>query len=61
MENFSCSFCGSRRRDVEALIAGPRIFICSKCVATCEALGRARGPAKVVEFRPAPQQPLEAH
>ena len=30
-----CSFCGKTLHDVEKLIAGPAVFICSECVAEC--------------------------
>ena len=29
-----CSFCGKKQSQVR-LIAGPRVFICSECVALC--------------------------
>jgi hypothetical protein len=29
----TCSFCGKRKREVPKLIAGPKIYICSECVA----------------------------
>jgi len=35
MDDFSCSFCGKRRREVRKLISGPRVFICDECVALC--------------------------
>jgi hypothetical protein len=30
-----CSFCNKLKDDVEALIAGPRVFICGECVEVC--------------------------
>jgi hypothetical protein len=30
-----CSFCGKDSSTVKALIAGPTVFICDACVATC--------------------------
>ncbi len=30
-----CSFCGKREDEVEQLIAGPRVWICSECVELC--------------------------
>ena len=30
-----CSFCNKAQDDVPELIAGPRVFICSECVAVC--------------------------
>jgi len=34
-DDFHCSFCGRRRTDVRKLIAGPRVFICDRCVELC--------------------------
>ena len=51
MDDFHCSFCGKRRREVRKLISGPRVFICDECVALCndiiakeEAADRPRYP-----------------
>jgi ATP-dependent Clp protease ATP-binding subunit ClpX len=30
-----CSFCGKSHREVERVIAGPGVYICSECVALC--------------------------
>jgi hypothetical protein len=35
VEDYHCSFCGKRRREVRKLISGPRVFICDECVALC--------------------------
>lgn len=35
VEDFHCSFCGKRRREVFKLISGPRVFICDECTALC--------------------------
>ena len=35
MDDFHCSFCGKRRREVRKLISGPRVFICDQCVTLC--------------------------
>src|SRR6266545_2670358 len=35
MDDFHCSFCGKRRREVRKLISGPRVFICDECVTLC--------------------------
>jgi ATP-dependent protease Clp ATPase subunit len=32
VDDFHCSFCGKRRREVRKLISGPRVFICNECV-----------------------------
>lgn len=31
----SCSFCGKAKSEVEEIIAGPAIYICSECVELC--------------------------
>lgn len=31
----TCSFCGKNQEQVEKLIAGPRVYICSSCVKLC--------------------------
>jgi ATP-dependent Clp protease ATP-binding subunit ClpX len=35
MDDFHCSFCQKRRREVRKLISGPRVFICDECVSLC--------------------------
>src|SRR5512141_3501964 len=35
MDDFHCSFCQKRRREVRKLISGPRVFTCDECVALC--------------------------
>ena len=30
-----CSFCGKDQSEVQQLISGPKVFICSACVALC--------------------------
>jgi alanine dehydrogenase len=34
-EGFRCSFCGHEPADGRDLIAGPQVFICDECIATC--------------------------
>ena len=34
-EGFRCSFCGNEPADGRDLIAGPQVFICDECIATC--------------------------
>lgn len=36
--DFQCSFCDARRREVAKLIAGPRVFVCDRCVADAASL-----------------------
>ena len=36
MDDFHCSFCQKRRREVRKLISGPRVFICDECVNVCK-------------------------
>ena len=33
MRDFRCSFCHKSQRDVQKLVAGPRVYICNECVA----------------------------
>ena len=33
-----CSFCGKSQHEVEALIAGPTVFICEECVGLCDGI-----------------------
>lgn len=30
-----CSFCGKEKPQVNEIIAGPKVFICDKCIRTC--------------------------
>ena len=32
---FRCSFCNKSQRDVEKLVAGPKVYICGECVEIC--------------------------
>ena len=50
MDDFHCSFCGKRRREVRKLISGPRVFICNECVARCRQI---LGPPPPPEATPA--------
>lgn len=53
-DEYFCSFCAKSSHDLFCLIAGPTVFICDECVATCNdiieerrrALNAAGGPAK---------------
>lgn len=31
----ACSFCGKDASAIDALLAGPNVFICNECVAAC--------------------------
>ena len=37
-QSIRCSFCGKRENQVERLIAGPGVYICSDCVQACSEL-----------------------
>ena len=37
-QSIRCSFCGKRETQVERLIAGPGVYICSECVQACTEL-----------------------
>ena len=46
MDDFHCSFCGKRRREVRKLISGGRVFICNECVVRCrDILGPPPAPS----------------
>jgi ATP-dependent Clp protease ATP-binding subunit ClpX len=30
-----CSFCGKSEKEIQKLIAGPRVFICNECIDIC--------------------------
>ena len=57
-----CSFCGKRESQVDRLIAGPGVFICSECVKSCSELLReemqydARGKLRAPEKLPTPKE-----
>ena len=34
-KNYSCSFCGKNKSEVNTLIAGPGIYICDECIDLC--------------------------
>ena len=57
-----CSFCGKRENQVERLIAGPGVYICSECVAACGELLREemhydeRGNLRAPETLPTPME-----
>ncbi len=57
-----CSFCGKRETQVQRLIAGPGVYICSDCVEACTELLRneiqvdARGKLRKPERLPTPME-----
>ena len=57
-----CSFCGKREPQVERLIAGPGVCICSECVQACSALlgdeiqVDTRGKLRTPEHLPTPME-----
>ena len=57
-----CSFCGKRETQVERLIAGPGVCICSECVQACSALlgdeiqVDTRGKLRTPEHLPTPME-----
>ncbi|RAL20797.1 ATP-dependent Clp protease ATP-binding subunit ClpX [Lujinxingia litoralis] len=49
-----CSFCGKEARDVQKLIAGPKVHICDECVSLCREIieeDRQREPEKQKELK----------
>ena len=61
-QSIRCSFCGKRETQVERLIAGPGVCICSECVQACsELLGDEiqvdrRGKLRTPEHLPTPAE-----
>lgn len=55
MDDFHCSFCGKRRREVLKLISGPRVFICNECVALCVGILEKEKAAEAARL------PLDVH
>ena len=57
-----CSFCGKRETQVERLIAGPGVYICSECVQACSDLLSDeirmdhRGKLRTPEHLPTPME-----
>ena len=41
--NLRCSFCGKGQKEVNKLIAGPKVYICGECVVLCVAILREEG------------------
>ncbi|TVQ91977.1 MAG: ATP-dependent Clp protease ATP-binding subunit ClpX [Deltaproteobacteria bacterium] len=42
----SCSFCNKSQKDVEKIIAGPNVYICSECIRLCLDIIRENTPQK---------------
>ncbi len=61
-QGIRCSFCGKRETQVERLIAGPGVYICSDCVQACSELLRDemqvdnRGKLRKPERLPTPME-----
>ena len=61
-QSMHCSFCGKRENQVERLIAGPGVCICSDCVSACSELLREeiyydeRGNLRAPETLPTPME-----
>ncbi len=57
-----CSFCGKRENQIERLIAGPGVYICSDCVQACSGLLQEdiqfdrRGKLRTPERLPTPME-----
>ena len=60
-QSIHCSFCGKRETQVERLIAGPGVYICSDCVQACSELLRDEytadgGDIQTPEHLPSPAE-----
>lgn len=61
-QGFRCSFCGKRETQVERMISGPGVYICSDCVRVCSSLledelvPESCGSLRVPETLPTPME-----
>ena len=61
-KSIRCSFCGKRETQVDRLIAGPGVYICSECVQACSELLQdelrfdSRGKLRAPEKLPTPME-----
>ena len=61
-QGIRCSFCGKRETQVERLIAGPGVYICSNCVQACTELlrdeiqGDQQGKLRTPDRLPTPME-----
>lgn len=46
----SCSFCHKSQREVDKIIAGPNVYICSECIRLCLDIIRENGTSKPVSW-----------
>ena len=46
----SCSFCHKSQREVDKIIAGPNVYICSECIRLCLDIIRENGSSKPVSW-----------
>lgn len=44
--SLNCSFCNKSQKDVEKIIAGPNVYICSECIRLCLDIIRENTPEK---------------
>lgn len=47
-----CAFCGKQQDEVERLIAGPGVFICSECVDLCQQIIQEGRKGRLLGSRP---------
>jgi ATP-dependent protease Clp ATPase subunit len=52
----ACSFCGRTAAEVSKLVAGPRVYICDRCIA--EASRIVNDPSFSAMEAPAPKRPF---
>jgi ATP-dependent Clp protease ATP-binding subunit ClpX len=46
----TCSFCHKSQREVDKIIAGPNVYICSECIRLCLDIIREAGPSRPVHW-----------
>jgi len=53
-----CSFCGKNQNEVQRLVAGPGVYVCGGCIATCVQILTASAPDSGSQvFRVASRRP----
>jgi len=61
-ELFKCSFCGKSQKQVQKLIAGPGVYVCTECIDLCnEIIDEESNTVKDIDGTPSLPKPTEIH
>ncbi len=52
----ACSFCHKPQREVDKIIAGPNVYICSECIKLCLDIIRENAQPKAPQGVPSPHK-----